>query len=146
MRAVFLVLLGLHLAGCAGSNGQVEAGKEERVSPSDLAASMEVKVGVDGVRLVLHLTNTTSRTMEFTFPTSQRYDFVVTRPSGEEVWRWSEGMAFLQAISRATLEPGESWDMEAVWDPGDRSGELIATGRLTARDRAVEQSATFELP
>lgn len=158
MRAVrlgLLVILGLGLLGlpaCAGSGGQLEPGGEDSegaAAPTEshgMAASLDVQVAGDGVRLGLHVTNTTSRTIDFTFPTSQRYDFVVRRPSGEEVWRWSDGMAFLQAISHATLAPGESWDMEAVWEPGATSGTLEATGTLTARDHPVSQHTTFELP
>ncbi len=95
---------------------------------------------------MLHVTNTGTRPMEFVFPTSQRFDFEVVTPDGEGVWRWSEGMAFLQVLSRATLQPAESWDMEAVWEPGDRSGRFEAVGRLTARSHGLEQRAAFELP
>lgn len=150
-----LALLALGLLGpaaCARSGGAPEAGGEDPPTGAEptqspgLAASLEVQVARSGVRFGLHVTNTTDRTMEFTFPTSQRYDFVVRRASGEEVWRWSDGMAFLQAISHASLAPGESWDMEAVWEPDDVSGELEATGTLTARDRSVSQRAAFTLP
>lgn len=146
MRAFLLVLTGLIVVGCARSNGAGGPDGEDAVESSDLAASLEVNVSDDGVRLVLHATNTTTRPMELTFPTSQRYDFVVANASGEELWRWSDGMAFLQALSSATLAPGESWDMEAVWDPGAAAGPLVATGWLTARSHALRQSAAFELP
>jgi hypothetical protein len=84
--------------------------------------------------------------LTFTFPTSQRYDFVVHTWEGERVWRWSEDMAFLQVVTFATLEPGETWAMEASWRPAGRSGRYIATGRLTSSDRPVEQRAAFDLP
>jgi hypothetical protein len=146
MRAVGVlvagVVAGLLVGGCAGSNERVEG---EGAMADDLAATMEVKVGSDSVRLLLHVTNTGSEAVEFTFPSSQRYDFVVADAGGERVWRWSDGMSFLQAVSSGTLAPGESWDMEAVWEPGGRTGTFVATGRLTAGDRALEQRATFEL-
>lgn len=146
MRAFAIVLMVLVVGGCARPPGVSDGDGEDATMSGDLAASMEVKVSEDGVRLGLHVTNTTTRTMDLTFPTSQRYDFVVTRASGGEVWRWSEGMSFLQAISRASLAANESWDMEAVWDPGEVTGRLVATGWLTTRDGTVKQSATFELP
>lgn len=146
MHAVLLILIAILSSGCARPNGQGEAGEGDASAPPPLAASVDVQVTDGGVRLSLHITNTTSRPIEFSFPTSQRYDFVVARPSGEVVWRWSEGMAFLQVLSQATLAPGESWDMEAVWEPGSVTGELVATARLTAAERPVEQRTTFELP
>lgn len=139
-----VVVAALVMAGCAGSNGgPAEASGGMK---ADVAATLEVKVSEPSVRLVLHVTNTGEDPLELSFATSQRYEFVVEEPSGEEVWRWSEGMAFLQALSEATLAPGESWDMEAVWDPGSRSGEYVARGMVTARGEAIEQTATFELP
>lgn len=148
MRGVLLTLMLVVASACSPSNDAVRPGEDGMSSgmQEDLAATMEVGVRDSEVRFGLHVTNTSDRPIEFTFPTSQRYEFVVRNEAGEEVWRWSEGMAFLQAVSHATLEPGESWDMQAVWDPSDREGEYTATGRLVAQDRPVEQSAAFRLP
>ena len=143
---VLTVGLVVLLCGCAGPAPDQEPGSREGSTEGPLAASLEVNVTDPGVRLTLHVTNTSSRPVEFTFPSSQRYDFVVRRADGEEVWRWSEGMMFTQAISQATLAPGESWDMEAVWEADDVTGELTATGMLTARDRRPEQTVQFQLP
>lgn len=145
MRIARLLCIPLMVTACAGS-GERSGPGEGGEMPEDLAASLEVEVAESSVRLVLHVTNTGTRPMEFVFPTSQRFDFEVVTPDGEGVWRWSEGMAFLQVLSRATLQPAESWDMEAVWEPGDRSGRFEAVGRLTARSHGLEQRAAFELP
>lgn len=142
MRRAAVLVAALLMVGCAGS---AERGEPDTLAEDDAVATMEVKVTGESVRLVLHVTNAGEEPLAFTFPTSQRHDFVVRTAEGEQIWRWSDGMAFLQAISRATLEPGESWDMEAVWDPGERSGEFVATGMVTARDREIRQTTTFEL-
>jgi hypothetical protein len=144
MRFVPLLLVAL-TAGCAGSGETPEPGDGTTV-PDDLAASVEVKVAPSTVRLVLHVTNSGADPIEFTFPTSQRFDFEVLTVDGQRVWRWSDDMAFLQAISRATLAPGESWDMEGEWDPGAREGRYVARGRLTARGRELVQQTPFDLP
>ncbi len=142
MRRGTVLAAALLIAGCAGSGDQNDG---SALWEDDVTASVEVDVMEDSVRLVLHVTNTSDSAIELRFPTSQRYDFVVTTPEGEEVWRWSDGMAFLQALSRASLGPGDSWDMEAVWEPGDVTGELVATGILTARE-PLRQRASFRLP
>lgn len=142
---VVAVLASLVAGACAGSNGEQADPAMGFAGADGLAGTMEVKVSESSVRLVLHVTNTGDSPIELNFNTSQRYDFVVETTTGEEVWRWSDGMSFLQALSTETLPAGESWEVEAVWDPGDRAGEYVATGVLTARDRDLRQRARFEL-
>lgn len=132
----------LGLAACAGAGGPSGNGD---MAGEGVASSMEVQVTTSSVRLVLHVTNTADAPLVLSFPSSQRHDMVIRTAEGEEVWRWSEGMSFLQAISQDTLAVGESWTMEAEWDPGDRSGVYEAEGILTARDVEVRQRAGFEL-
>jgi hypothetical protein len=120
--------------------------EDEAWVAGEIASSLEVGIATGEVRLVLHVSNTTERVLEFTFPTSQRYDFVVENLTGQEVWRWSADRSFLQVVTDARLEPGETWTMEAVWSTEREAGTYVATGRLTAMDRQVEQRAEFELP
>jgi hypothetical protein len=70
----------------------------------------------------------------------------VETTAGELVWRWSDDMAFLQALSSDTLAPGESWTMEAVWEPEAPAGEYRAVGTLTAREQELRQETLFRLP
>ena len=143
MRVEAMLVAGLLVSACAGSPGDSgDAG----VPMSDVAASMEVKLQGDEVRFLLHVTNTGDRPLEFTFPSSQRFEFVVQDEDGDEVWRWSEGMAFLQAISHATLAPGETWNFDAAWEPGNRTGRYQVVGKVTASGHDVQQTSGFELP
>ena len=52
-------------------------------------------------RLVVR--NKTELPVEFTFPTSQRFDFIVRDALGKEILRWSDGRAFLDVIGRESL-------------------------------------------
>lgn len=142
---VVAALAALVAGACAGSNGEQGDPAMGFAGADGLVGTMEVKVSESSVRLVLHVTNTSNSPIVLNFATSQRYDFVVETTSGEEVWRWSDDMSFLQALSTETLPAGESWEMEAVWDPENRAGAYVATGVLTARDRDLRQRATFEL-
>jgi hypothetical protein len=146
MRPVLLVLVGALVLGCAPHARTEEGVAEGGRLAADLASSLEVGIAVEEVRLAFHVTNTSAAPIEFTFPTSQRYDFVVEGAGGALVWRWSDDRAFAQVVTRARLEPGETWTMEAVWAPAARTGEHVATGRLVAMDRPVEQRTAFELP
>lgn len=119
---------------------------EEDAGVGELASTLEVGITREGVRLTFHTTNTAPEPMEFTFPTSQRYDFLVETADGEPVWQWSADRAFLQALSHETLEPGETWTVSEEWEPGSASGPHVAVARLTAMDRPVERRAAFDLP
>ncbi|HUE77076.1 MAG TPA: BsuPI-related putative proteinase inhibitor [Longimicrobiales bacterium] len=152
MRADVVLLTALALAGCAGPSGEAvsrgagAADGTEEAMHGDIAASVQVQVHTDTVRLRLHVTNTGTRPIDFTFPTSQRYDFVVATDTGERVWRWSDEMMFAQVISEVALAPGETWDFEAAWEPGNRAGLFQVLGEVTASEHDVRQRMTFELP
>jgi hypothetical protein len=146
MRPALLILTGLFTLACAGPNGRAGAVDEDRWMVAGVASSLEIGIASEGVRLVFHVTNASAEPVSFTFPTSQRYDFYVEDDTGERLWQWSADRAFLQVITEATLEPGETWTMDAAWQHGGRSGTFVGVGRLVAADRPVEQRSAFELP
>lgn len=114
-------------------------------SSEDLVATMEVQAGGDVVELTLHVTNASSEPIRLEFPSSQRYDFSVSRLDGEALWRWSADRMFAQALGTETLPAGGSVRYVAEWPAGDRTGEFVATGELTALNREVRQAVRFEL-
>mgnify|MGYP006198833743 CR=1 FL=1 len=144
MRAEAMLVAGLVLAGCAGSSG--ERGSGDAGMSDVLSATVEVKLQGETIRLLLHVTNTGEEAVDFTFPSSQRFEFEVRDGTGAEVWRWSEGIMFTQAITEATLGPGETWEFSAEWEPGNRTGRHEVVGRVTATGRDVQQRMTFDLP
>ena len=95
-----------------------------------LDASLEVTVG-DGVTFRFTVVNGGDTPVELTFRDACRADFAVYADDAE-VWRYSDGQMFAQALSTADLQPGESAAFEATWpnpDPGDYTAE--ATLRVT---------------
>ena len=133
-----VLMIGLLTAACAG--------QPERGPGPSLATSMEVEVAPAAVELILHVTNAGDAPVVFTFPSAQRHDFRIVTETGEAVWLWSEGRMFTQALVTDTLAPGETWRLASQWEPGARAGRFTAVGRLMARDTALEQRVTFELP
>lgn len=132
-----LLLAGLLLVACGvRRDGTVEG----------VATSLEVEVSPGRVELTLYLTNARTVPVVFTFPTAQRYDFGVIGESGQEVWRWSDGMSFTQVLTTDTLAPGETWRWTAEWSPGNRTGQYTAVAELTARETSLQQRVGFELP
>lgn len=146
MRVGTLILTGAAMLGCAGPEGQPAPDPDVATETAGLASSLEIGVTRDGVRMTFHVTNTTAEPVAFTFPTSQRYDFMVEDAAGERRWQWSSDRAFQQVITEDVLEAGETWTVSEVWDPAGRSGSHVGIGRLTAQERPVERRAAFELP
>jgi hypothetical protein len=135
LALIMLVLAAVSLNSCGGcqcgkksgeATGPGAAGTTIAADPSvsDTPADtlkVEVDLAERGYALLeplvmtLTVANVKGEDVTLTFPTAQRYDFVV-RKGKQVVWRWSEGMMFAQVIGRETLRAGESVSYEITWD------------------------------
>ena len=91
------------------------------------------------VRLIVR--NQTEWPVEFAFPTSQRFDFIVRDRSGKEVLRWSDGKVFLQVAGREILLKGlRSYAADIVLKGRDGkplpAGYYTLVGYLATQDSA----------
>lgn len=87
------------------------------------------------VAFSFRIVNDGTSAIDLTFRSGKRADVVVRDTTGAEVWRWSEGRAFTQALARTTVRPGEQIEQSFSWtDPPP--GSYVATGTLEA-DREV---------
>lgn len=114
-------------------------------SGSALATSLAVTVQ-DGVRLVLSATNTSGSRMELDFPSGQLYDFAVLDSMGREVWRWSTGRMFTQALQNRFLAPGETLSFAERWDARTPAGRYTAVATLASSSQPVEKRVAFTIP
>jgi hypothetical protein len=87
---------------------------------------------LEPVSMRLVVRNVSGRTLRLTFPTAQRFDFVVSKDR-EPVWSWSEGRSFAQSLERMTLAPGDSLVYDFTWDGKLAGGRLPRLGRYSAR-------------
>jgi hypothetical protein len=106
-------------------------------------------------RVLLAVRNNTEMPVSFTFPTSQRFDFIVRDALGNEVLRWSDARAFLQVIGHETLVNGSRhYPVEITLK--SRKGEILPpgfytlTGHLTLQDwepgiSNMSGTVTFEI-
>jgi hypothetical protein len=70
------------------------------------------------VRMKLTLCNASAEPVTLRFHSGYRYDFRASQvPGGRVVWQWSQDKLFVQAVSEWTLEPGETWEATAWWNP-----------------------------
>jgi hypothetical protein len=110
-----------------------------------LATSLDVSVK-EGVNLAFHITNSSGKALELTFPTGQTHDFAVLDSAGREVWRWSAGRLFTQALRNRVLDAGETATYDVRWDTGARRGTFTAVATLKSDSHPVESRVEFSVP
>jgi hypothetical protein len=95
----------------------------------------------DSLVVVLTLTNPEADTAVFRFATGQRFDVEVRDADGQLVWRWAQGMMFMQMLGAVRVPPGDSvvYRVPAVAPAGP--GRYTVVGRIPATDQALEARA-----
>jgi hypothetical protein len=91
------------------------------------------------VELTLRVQNTGDQPVRLQMPTGQIYEFIVQR-NGEEVWRWSQGRAFTQAVQQWTLSPDETRTFTVTWDQRDNNGNPVEPGAYTIIGRVINSA------
>jgi len=83
------------------------------------------------IPLKLLVRNVGGRAVELEFPTAQTYDFVVRRPDGAEVARWSLGRSFSVQGLRMKVEPNQQITLgESLgWNQVDQNDRPVPPGR-----------------
>lgn len=137
------VLLTAVLVACASPPEELPRPQEGHV-PAELVTSLEVQVAQDSVHLRLHVTNVAEEPFQLDFSSGQRYDFSI-HEGEREIWRWSEGRGFIQALGSERIPPGGTLSYTASWDPAGRTGTFRAVGIITAMDTPISQQAGFEV-
>ncbi len=110
-----------------------------------IAASLDVRTGPE-VEFALRVTNATDKRMELTFPSGQTHDVVVLDAAGREVWRWSEGRMFTQAVQTKLLASDETTAYVERWTPQGRAGSYTVIATLRSSNHPVELRRGFTLP
>jgi hypothetical protein len=131
-----LLLAGsLALSGCsAGPAGPKKPSNRQMASAVQKASGFSVTlrsepaVGPTGGTFSLTLTvrNLSGKPASFTLPSGQTYEFAAFTRGGDEVWRWSKGMMFTQALAPVTFAPGDSQVYKVAWNTGTTPSGLYS--------------------
>jgi hypothetical protein len=114
-------------------------------SDSTLATSAKVAVG-SSVNFALHVTNVGDHRVEVNFPNGQTHEFVVLDTLGREVWRWSSGRMFTQALQNREVGANETLSFTERWNPRGRHGHYTALATLRSSNHPIEERVDFVLP
>lgn len=108
-----------------------------------LDGHLDVTVSDDSVQFTFTVTNAGTEQIEMAFPSGKIADIAVSK-SGQEVWRWSAGRMFTQAIETVMLAPGESFTREMDWE-NPQPGDYTATASLEASDHSLVERTAFDI-
>lgn len=103
------------------------------------------------VEVTITIRNSGSSATSLTFSSGQRFDLLVRRPRGDEIWRWSHDKAFIQVIQTVSVRPNEPLTFKGSWDQRDYQGRRVDPGTyeiiafVTARVEGSERPAV-QLP
>ena len=122
------------------------------IARQPLAATVDVAVrrgevaGTRDVKFTLHVANRAEKNVELMFPSGQTHDFVVRDSAGREVWRWSEGRMFTQALQSKAISGGEEATYEEAWSAGKHVGRFTVEATLRSTNHVVAHTQAFVLP
>jgi Intracellular proteinase inhibitor len=125
-------LLFMAVVGSGGSTGAGNEGPGPQSSPLSLEVRSSVKAG-ETVALALKWKNVEKHPISLTLGGNPAYDFVVTRPDGVEVWRWSHGQVRQDILGSRTIEPGMEVVFEAEWPQRDNDNKYVPPGAYSVR-------------
>jgi intracellular proteinase inhibitor BsuPI len=108
-----------------------------------LTSRFGVQVVPRGVKFSFRVTNTGKKRVELQFPSGQAYEFVVQDSIGREVWRWTTGRMFTQALQNKLLDGGETMSIDEVWDHALKSGRYTAIATLNSSNFPIEERTEF---
>ena len=141
--SAFLIAIGVAYA-CGPRARSAEPEGRKVVSGPPIAGALEVKIR-DGIEFAFRVTNNASRKLELVFPSGQTHDIVVVDSVGREVWRWSEGRMFTQALQNKVLESSASLRWNAAWRAEVPPGRYVAIASLLSENKPIEERVEFEV-
>ena len=83
--------------------------------------------------LVIEIINKSDVDSKISFSEGKHYDVFVVDSADKEVWQWSEGKVFIQAIEEIYIAPGESHAFNAKWFYKGNDGNVIQPGKYKIR-------------
>jgi hypothetical protein len=128
------VLFGIFTVSLIGqnANAQTITAIEQSIQNEKLEISANYEIKDGKVVLDFELVNHYAQTNNFEFSSGQQFEVVITDENGEEVYRYSDGKFFTQALIYKDIKPGQSIKWQDVWDMTNKDGELLTSGKYTA--------------
>lgn len=146
MRGALLGVIVLVTAAACASGSEPISGDFRNVEGMTMTLRVDPSVAElgQGVALSINVQNNTGREETLTFPSGKLYDFWITDADDEELWRWSEGRFFTQAVENVQVPGGSGESFSETWR-ADTSGELTVHAELLAQRFTGELTGELEV-
>ncbi len=124
---------------------------DKPVYVADLTPPVDPARAVPVLLAQFKIENTGEQPLTITVPGGQEFELVIRNESSTEVFRWSDGKVFTQALSQLSFNPGERvYSVDAPLSPG--GGQPFPAGRYTveawlstAAPKLYQATTAFEL-
>ncbi|WP_059172990.1 BsuPI-related putative proteinase inhibitor [Bacillus sp. FJAT-27445] len=113
--------------------------------PDGLQLNIQVEPGPEQAAILLQLKNKGSETAQLQFPTSQYYEIYVLDENGGEVFLYSKGRAFLQALQTVTVPGGGTKVWKETW-PYSSDGIRVPEGNYKVVATVLPTSVDGKAP
>jgi hypothetical protein len=139
--ASILVLTAAFAYSCGPRARSAEPKRRAPVDGPPVAAALDIAVG-SSIEFAFRVTNNAARRLELRFPSGQTHDIVVVDSVGREVWRWSKGRMFTQALQTRVVDSYAT----ATWEASLPSAgtEALAPGRYVAIASLLRENEPLE--
>ena len=111
-----------------------------------LTSKFGVQIESKTIRFAFRVTNTSKKRVELQFPSGQSHEIVVLDSIGREVWRWTKGRMFTQAVQNKLLDGGETMSINEHWDSLPKSGRYTAIATLNSSNYPLQERTEFVIP
>lgn len=144
-----LVYARLGVTEISASETSFQLSLDQTVYTANLMPPVDPQRAVPRMLARLTLRHTRQDPLRLTFPSGQRFDFVIRNEKGEAVYRWSDGKAFTQALGTEAIQGERNWAIDVPLGTGSTplaQGRYVAEGWLTTEGARVwSASAAFEV-
>ena len=134
---------------CGPRSHSSEAPERARsVSGPSIVTTLDVRQRGHQLAFTFRVTNNAKKKLELVFPSGQTHEVVVFDAVGEEVWRWSDGRMFTQALQNRIIAAGDTLTLEMIWTPKEASpgSTMTAVATLLSDNHPLEQRTDFVVP
>ena len=135
---VVLLSVAVLLPSCGGRDKRAGdgsgRGSASGAKPDLLTADIKLNEGGyaigEPIVMTIEVTNKAERPITLTFPSAQRYDFIV-KQGKQTIWQWSAGRMFAQVVGRYEIAPGDTISYQYTWDQTALDGTKPGLGAYT---------------
>lgn len=144
ITAPLLAAAGIFFACGPRSQSVVSNAKARTASDTTVAAQVSIDTTNGVVRFAIAVHNGTRKSVEINFPNGRTHDFVVMDSTGREVWRWSDGRLFTQAMQNRFVSSKDSAIYDEAWKAAT-PGNYTLVALLNSDNHPVRQHVEFAL-